>query len=144
MSIVDALVAGQLVMGLATAVLAALTLWWSNDARAAAARAEACEERIIRRAASRVPAGARPPRPGPDPRGGDPGPPPALVRPATSGSPFPGLPGYVVGMCGHRMSRSEWDAGYSSCEGCDGGNSLTLGLPVQLQLVGDKAPAVTR
>jgi hypothetical protein len=28
------------------------------------------------------------------------------------------LPGFVVGLCGHRVARSEWAAGYRVCERC--------------------------
>lgn len=40
------------------------------------------------------------------------------------GSEIPDQPGYVVGQCGHRLARSEWRAGFRTCERCtatDGG-----------------------
>jgi hypothetical protein len=43
----------------------------------------------------------------------------AEVVPA--GEPFPGFgDGYVTGLCGHRVARSEWAAGYRACEHCGG------------------------
>jgi hypothetical protein len=39
-------------------------------------------------------------------------------------TPFGGpgeLPGYVVGECGHRVAKSEWEAGYRNCERCGEG-----------------------
>jgi hypothetical protein len=34
------------------------------------------------------------------------------------GSDIPGQPGYVVGVCGHRVAQSEWNAGFRDCERC--------------------------
>lgn len=34
------------------------------------------------------------------------------------GSAIPGQPGYVVGTCGHRVAKSEYRAGFRSCERC--------------------------
>jgi hypothetical protein len=34
------------------------------------------------------------------------------------GSPIAGQLGYVVGICGHRVARSEWCAGFRLCERC--------------------------
>lgn len=62
------------------------------------------------RLAGRDPA-ARPPGPArPEPR---------LTRPGRAGQAYPDLPGYVIAMCGHRLTASEWKAGYTSCERCE-------------------------
>lgn len=41
------------------------------------------------------------------------------------GSEIPGQPGYVVGVCTHRIAASEWRSGFRTCERCpderDGG-----------------------
>lgn len=34
------------------------------------------------------------------------------------GSEIPDQPAYVVGNCGHRVARSEWRAGWRTCERC--------------------------
>lgn len=34
------------------------------------------------------------------------------------GSEIPGLPGFVVGTCEHRVAASEWRAGFRTCERC--------------------------
>ena len=41
------------------------------------------------------------------------------------GDPIPpeqtgGMPGFVVGECGHRVAGSEWRAGFRNCERCGG------------------------
>jgi hypothetical protein len=47
---------------------------------------------------------------------------PAMVRlaePAPFRHPSLGeMPGFVAGRCGHRLARSEWDAGFRECERC--------------------------
>jgi hypothetical protein len=35
-----------------------------------------------------------------------------------AGSPFPGRPGYVTGLCAHAVAGSEWRAGRRWCERC--------------------------
>jgi hypothetical protein len=35
-----------------------------------------------------------------------------------AGSPFPGRPGYVTGLCEHAVAGSEWRSGYRNCERC--------------------------
>lgn len=45
---------------------------------------------------------------------------PALRKP---GSQIPGLPGFVVGSCGHRVAASEWRAGFRTCERCRSGDA---------------------
>lgn len=44
----------------------------------------------------------------------------AAVYPAP-GSEIPGVPGYVVGTCEHRVAKSEWRAGFRTCERCNFG-----------------------
>jgi hypothetical protein len=41
------------------------------------------------------------------------------------GTAIPGIPGFVVGVCGHRVAGSEWRAGFRTCERCpaDAGHS---------------------
>lgn len=39
------------------------------------------------------------------------------------GSEIPGQPGFVVGLCGHRVARSEWRAGFRLCERCVAGDA---------------------
>ncbi|MGW3346765.1 hypothetical protein ACWDA3_25930 [Nonomuraea rubra] len=34
------------------------------------------------------------------------------------GSSIPGMPGYVVATCCHRIAASEWRAGFRTCERC--------------------------
>lgn len=34
------------------------------------------------------------------------------------GGPIPDMPGYLVAECGHQVARSEWEAGFRSCERC--------------------------
>lgn len=34
------------------------------------------------------------------------------------GSAIPDQPGFVVGECRHRVARSEWRAGFRTCERC--------------------------
>lgn len=34
------------------------------------------------------------------------------------GSDIPGQPGFVVGECEHRVAKSEWRAGFRTCERC--------------------------
>jgi len=48
------------------------------------------------------------------------------------GDPIPpgrtgGMPGFVVGECGHRVAASEWRAGFRNCERC--GESGEAGDP---------------
>jgi hypothetical protein len=47
----------------------------------------------------------------------------APLYPAPGGE-IPGQPGYVVGLCEHRVALSEWRVGFRTCERCpsDGGN----------------------
>jgi hypothetical protein len=43
------------------------------------------------------------------------------AEPFPVGEPFPGFEdGYVTGLCAHRVARSEWAAGFRTCERCHG------------------------
>lgn len=43
------------------------------------------------------------------------------AEPFPVGEPFPGSEeGYVTGLCAHRVARSEWAAGFRTCEHCHG------------------------
>lgn len=45
---------------------------------------------------------------------------PEAGQPFNGGPEFGGImPGYVVGVCAHRVARSEWNAGLVTCERCD-------------------------
>lgn len=45
------------------------------------------------------------------------------------GSEIPGQPGYVVGVCGHRVAGSEWQAGFRTCERCPARCGDTIKYP---------------
>lgn len=54
---------------------------------------------------------------------------PVMLRPVAEaaaplypapGSEIPGQPGYVVGLCEHRVALSEWRVGFRTCERCPG------------------------
>lgn len=49
----------------------------------------------------------------------------AAVYPAP-GSPIPDQPGFVVGVCKHRVAASEWRAGFRTCERCPGDAQVTF------------------